>query len=174
MYEQAPFQQDAEPRTEYSNAFILPDTQKRRLPASLSPTEFTENKGTLPCGPVARECAYCEFRAVEHACGVDPQIIGHDRSDTMEPCGVILTTIKKERQNCHEYHPPQRVQRTQKNDNAPDCARESMKNTSSRTEKTSPSSSHVDGDRAGGHRHHPAHRATWYRPVFSKLQCDRD
>ena len=55
-------------------AFVSTDTQKRRLPSSVSPTEFTEFKETLPCRPVARECANCELRAVEHACGVNLQL----------------------------------------------------------------------------------------------------
>ena len=91
--EQAPFQQDAQPCTEYSHSVpsFLPDTQKRRPLASVSPTEFIEFQNPLPCRPVARVCAYFEFRAVE----CRPQIIMQHGSDTMATCGVTLTTIKK-------------------------------------------------------------------------------
>ena len=49
-------------------------TQKLCLPASGSPTEFSELKETIPCMTVARDCANCEFRAVECACDDNPKL----------------------------------------------------------------------------------------------------
>ena len=85
------------------------------------------------------------------------QIMMHDRSDTMEACDVILTTIKKR----------DKTVMTTTHLSACSARRgtttrltESMK-TSSPTEKTITSSAHDLGEHAEGHQQHPAHRATW-------------
>ena len=56
--------------------FVHPGTQKCCPPASVSPRELDEFKELLPCMTVARECANCEFRAVECACYDNPKLWG--------------------------------------------------------------------------------------------------
>ena len=98
-----------------------------------------------------------------------PPIIVHDRSDTMTTCGVIFTTIKN-RETKLSRLPPASARAAQKNDHADERAKESMKNTSSPTEKTISSSTQDLGEHAEGHQRHPAHRATWER---GGDQCSR-
>ena len=131
--------------------------QRSKLLSSRTPKPCLEYSYTMPT------FSQIHRSSVPHLLCLPPNSPNSKKPYHADQCHASVQTVNYVQWSMHVVQTSQimvhdrshTMQRTQRNDNAPGRARKSMKNTSSPTEKTSPSSDH-----AGGHRHHPAHRAT--------------